>query len=223
MKRLSVRTGHRAEVVVLLHGMLATRRSMAGLAATLSDQGYAVLNWGYPSLTHSIVNHAQRLSELLFELDQDDRFSCVHFVTHSMGGIILRYAVNRRSTRKCSRLVMLAPPNRGSRLANFPLGPLHGWFPQIAELSEAADSLVNSIPEPIGFEVGIIAASDDFVVDIGSTGLACQRDHVVVTSSHQRLPRRSETMRYVSRFLAHGRFDLAPKQPQPLARVPLAA
>lgn len=207
------------ETVVLLHGMLAGRRSMRRIERILVTEGYRVLNWGYPSLAGSITRHADRLGRLLEGLDRDAGTTAIHAVTHSMGGAILRCALRRRTPEKTGRIVMLAPPNAGSRLASLPLGPFRRWFPQIAELSTAADSLVNRLPEPADFQVGVIAAGNDFVVDVDSTRLRCQHDHLVLASTHQKLPVRAETSRQVLSFLRGGRFVVS--QPAPAPRVPL--
>ena len=195
-----------SETVVLLHGMLASSRSMRPLEEALAREGYRVINWGYRSLARSITDHAARLVRMLDELDGDQQTSKIHAVTHSMGGIILRCALRQRTPAKTGRIVMLAPPNAGSRLASLPLGPFQRWFPQIAELSESNESLVNRLPEPLGLDVGVIAARNDVVVDVASTRLRCQRDHVVLASTHQKLPARAETMHQVLAFLRRGQF-----------------
>ena len=193
--------------------MLAGRRSMRPIERMLVAEGYRVVNWGYPSLAGSISRHADRLGQILERLDRDPGTTAIHAVTHSMGGAILRCALRQRTPGKTGRIVMLAPPNAGSRLASLPLGPFRRWLPQIAELSTAADSFVNRLPEPTDFQVGVIAADRDFVVDIDATRLRCQRDHLVLVSSHQGLPVRAETSRHVLAFLRGGRFAVADRVP----------
>ena len=195
-----------AETVLLLHGMLSSSRSMRRLEHYLAANGFRVINWGYPSLAGSILRHADRLEVLVERLRADESVGRLHAVTHSMGGIILRATLLKTGMRDIGRVVMLAPPNTGSRLAALPLGPLTRWLPQIVELSQAADSLVNRLPEPVGLEVGVIAAERDFVVDVEATHLRCQRDHRVLPGSHQRLPRLPDTARHCLAFLLRGRF-----------------
>lgn len=205
------RVKRRRESVVLVHGMFASRRSMLRLEAALSQAAYGVVNWGYRSLSDSIAAHAERLARFVETLDADGQIERLHFVTHSMGGIILRCALQLHTPARCGRIVLLAPPNRGSRLAALPLGPLRRVFPQAEDLSSQAGSLVSALPEPSGIDVGVIAASHDFVVEVAATHLACQRDHLVLPSSHQQLPSRPATARHVLAFLAAGSFRVCPQ------------
>ncbi|MEM9588639.1 MAG: alpha/beta fold hydrolase [Planctomycetota bacterium] len=191
--------------VVLLHGMLASRRSMDSLAVGLSDAGYTVINWGYPSLRGSIVHHAKRLLEHLESIGATQSHR-LDWVTHSMGGIIARCALARASWQAEMRMVMLAPPNNGSKLTRLPLGPLRGLFPQLEELSESPRSLVNTLSDPGKLEVGVIAASNDFVVDVDATRLDHQKDHRVIESTHQALPNQHDTLELTLRFLNQGSF-----------------
>ncbi len=195
------------DVVILLHGMLATGRSMEGLASLLKQQNYVIVNWTYRSLWYSIATHAERLRQRVDLLETDEGIGRIHFVTHSMGGIIARCALQPAAAAKVGRMVMLAPPNTGSRLTRLPSGPLGKLFPPISELSEACDSFVNSLPEPVDIEVGIIAAAADRIVDLANTRLKCQRDHVVLPGSHQGLPSCHEAGPRVLHFLQHGRFE----------------
>jgi len=194
------------EVVLTVHGLLAGCRSMRWLGNEARREGYVVMDWGYPSLKGSILHHAAGLSRTLCDLATRDGVKQIHLVTHSMGSVIARAAIlqSRMETRwadKCGHIVMLAPPNAGSKLTRLPLGPFASWFPQLKELSEEPDSFVRRLPSLRRMRVGVIAAQNDFVVDEQSTHLEGQRDHATVSTSHQRLTRHPDAIEMTIEFL----------------------
>lgn len=122
-------------LVVLLHGLARGHGSMAKLGAFLRAQGFETWSRTYPSRRHSISYLASALSDELVAVAGDRP---LHAVTHSMGGIIVRHLQDPRL--RWSRIVMLAPPNQGSRLAaGLVRNPLFRWFygPAGAELADA--------------------------------------------------------------------------------------
>jgi hypothetical protein len=192
--------------VVLLHGLFATRKSMGLLENVIRTAGYDVLNWGYSTWWHSTQSQVTRLLPLLEDLQANSQVRSINFVTHSMGGILVRSALHAREFSKVQRLVMLAPPNRGSHLTRIKLGPFARCVPSIADLSEAPDSLPNRLNTPSLVEIGIIAASRDLIVPIANTSLKDQSDHCIVRSSHFSLPKDKVAMSQVLSFLQTGKF-----------------
>ncbi|MEM9646084.1 MAG: alpha/beta fold hydrolase, partial [Planctomycetota bacterium] len=195
--------------VVLVHGMLSGRRSMQPMSDAMRQDGYPIMNWTYKTMGRSINQHAERLAEDIADRRLHQITGRLHFVGHSMGCIVIRQTVRFLDLAKGSRIVMLAPPNAGSRLTRLPLGPFAGWFPHLVELSESSDSFVNRLPEPSSTEVGVIAARRDKIVDLHSTRLNTMRDHLVVDTSHQRLPTNPNVIHQARRFLSTGSFDRA--------------
>jgi triacylglycerol esterase/lipase EstA (alpha/beta hydrolase family) len=105
------------ECVILLHGLGRTKRSMRRLANALENAGYEVQNQGYPSMRTSVAMIAQdHLAPVVAECRQRDAGK-VHFVTHSLGGIVVRQYLQQHEAPAGSRMVMLSPPNQGSELA----------------------------------------------------------------------------------------------------------
>jgi pimeloyl-ACP methyl ester carboxylesterase len=179
---------------------------MSRLASAASSRGYCVINWGYRSLWSSIEDHAQRLLSTFDQLESDTHISQFHLVTHSMGSIISRAAVQRQRPRKLGRFVMLGPPNHGSHVARR-LAPSLGWLcPPLFQLSDDQNSFVNQLPEPAELEIGIIAATRDRVVSQESTRLQAQRDWIMLPGHHGVLPCREETVVQVVNFLQRGTF-----------------
>jgi hypothetical protein len=114
------------------------------------------------------------------------------------------------------RVVMLAPPNQGSKSADF-YSPVAGWLLEpMDELRTDASSTVCRLPEIRGFEVGVIAALDDGKVQVTETHVAGEHAHVVVEGNHTFIMRRDDVHRLTIQFLREGRFD-APT-PAPRAR-----
>jgi pimeloyl-ACP methyl ester carboxylesterase len=123
-------------LVVLLHGLARGEGSMARLGKSLRAQGYETASRTYPSRQHSIAYLASEIADWIVEAAGDRPVSAV---THSMGGVIVRHLHDPRI--RWNRIVMLAPPNRGSQLAAALIrNPVFAWYygPAGAELADGA-------------------------------------------------------------------------------------
>ena len=148
------------EHVVLLHGLGRTARSMSVIGWALEQEGYRVVNIGYPSTKGSISALADRAISKAVNLCGDAHR--VHFVTHSMGGILLRHWMNENALPQAGRAVMLGPPNGGSEIVDafcdwrsFRL--LHG--PAGRELTTREDRGPRRLSCCAPLETGIIAGT----------------------------------------------------------------
>ena len=195
-----------AASVSLVHGYLANKFLMVALARRLRHRGFRPRTWGYWNMQCSVLVHGERFARELEALDADPTVGTVHVVTHSMGGIVARAALDRYRPRKLGRLVMLAPPNRGSFVATATAGTFGRFLKPVAELSTAPDSLVNSLPTPEGVEIGVIAAARDALVSAESTRPAVPHAHVTLPTWHTGLLFREDTAECVAEFLARGAF-----------------
>lgn len=211
------------ECVILLHGMCRTAKSMVPMERALTNAGYRVVNWGYPSRTATV----QKLSEdainrALVECD-NAKASKIHFATHSLGGILVRSYLSRHSLTNLGRVVMLGPPNQGSEVVD----KLGGWWtfkklngPAGSELGTSKDSTPNKLGA-VNFCVGIIAGDrsinwinsalipgkDDGKVSIARTKLSGMADHIVLHASHPHLMRNKEAIGQTINFLRNGKFE----------------
>jgi pimeloyl-ACP methyl ester carboxylesterase len=211
------------EEVILLHGLCRTSHSMAKMARALSDAGFKVSNIDYPSRTTTVDKLADDAIGRAVAGCNADGATKIDFVTHSLGGILVRSYLARHPIPNLGRVVMLGPPNQGSELVD----KLGGWppfkwvsGPAGAELGTGPDSVPNKLG-PANFPVGIIAGDrsinwinsliipgpDDGKVSVKRTELAGMTDHIVIHTSHPFIMRNREAIRQTIQFLKTGKFE----------------
>jgi triacylglycerol lipase len=213
------------ERVVLLHGMCRTASSMRPMQRALEEAGFEVLNIGYPSRTATIEELSESVVGPLFDGQEDSSAGRIHFVTHSLGGILVRqYAANHPEAR-IGNVVMLAPPNRGSEVVDR-IGPWRVFSlingPAGRQLGTGVDSVPNRLG-PANFNAGVIAGRytinwinslmiegpDDGKVSVERTKLEGMADHLVVAATHPMIMRNREAIAQTIEFLRHGKFNCA--------------
>lgn len=197
------------EVVFILHGLGANRLVMSLLAIRMRRRGYHVVNWGYGSTRRTVESHAERLCADLARYDYDPPVERIHLVVHSMGSIVARQALLTCSPAKLGRVVMLAPPNRGSRVATLAAPYVGGLCAAVRQLATHDDSFVCRLGPPVGVEFGVIGATYDIMVAEPSTHLDGEADHIVFPCMHTSLVFRRDVADQVAHFLAEGKFKRA--------------
>ena len=212
-----------SDCAILLHGMGRTSLSMSAIENALENQGYTVWNEGYPSLTESLEVFAKPMMETAITYCRDHKAESIHFVTHSLGGIIVRYYLQNHKIDKLGRIVMLAPPNKGSEVADgMKDGFLYQTFmgPNAQMLGTDNNSLPNRL-KPIEGEIGIIAGAadgdpwflpeipgaDDGKVAVERTKLAEMKDFLKVNSGHTFIMQDKEVIHQILYFLEYGYFN----------------
>jgi triacylglycerol lipase len=220
---LELPTSERApERVVLLHGLARDAGSMDSLAETLTAAGYAVFNFDYSS-------REKQPEELIAELRERVDKCCaastapLHFVTHSLGGILVRAYLAETPPPNLGRVVLLAPPNQGSEIIDT-IGDSSAFLaffgPTGAALGTGPDSLPNRIGVP-DYPVGVIAGQqsvnpfgsallpgpDDGAVSVERAKLDGAADFIVIDATHTFIMQNEIAKQQVLEFLRNGRFD----------------
>jgi hypothetical protein len=209
----------RDEVVLLLHGIGKSSLDMAPMTAALRHEGYCAINWKYPSRSHCMDDLAGLLAEKVAELGERR----LHFVTHSMGGIIVRKYLTKHAPANVGRFVMIGTPNQGAYLADklSQLKIFDKMFgPAGRELCQGERGACANAGVPV-CEFGIIAGGlgwkwgwnplvpgdNDGTVSVECTRLEGARDFVVVPHAHPVIQMMPRTIRFTLRFLESGTFS----------------
>jgi len=193
----------------------------------LAGAGYIPVNIDYPSRRHSIEYLADRILQAVLKNFRKTPETRIHFVTHSLGGIIVRYYLKHHRLSNLGRVVMLGPPNQGSEIVDLLeesviLHMLHG--PALKQLS-TVDQFLRSLG-PVGFELGVIAGirplnplearlipgPSDGKVSVERAKVEGMTDFLVVPHSHTFIMRRKAVIDQVIHFLRHGAFKHAPSK-----------
>lgn len=210
------------EGVILLHGLARSRRSMQPLAAYLRRQGYTVVNVGYPSRHAPIEHLAEAAIPPVVAALRHRGSDSIHFVTHSMGGILLRSYLERQALPALGRVVMLSPPNQGSELVDV-LGRF-AWFrwffgPAGCQLGTGEDGLpgrLGAVTFPLGVITGnrpaiglarFFPGPSDGKVSVARAQVEGMVDFLVLPCGHSLIMRKAAVQRQVVHFLRHGHFN----------------
>lgn len=216
----SIPTIARPKMVVLLHGVLKSSLSMERLERSFKSGGYKTFNWNYDSNDFTVIQNAVELDSLI-RLNGYDRYR-LDFVTHSMGGIIIRYYLENYPPPHLGRLVMIAPPNQGSHLATFFQNfPPFKWLYKktVTYLVTGDDAFAPHAGIP-SCEFGIIAGGtggkygytwylpgdDDGTISVSQTKLKGASDFIILHHIHSVLPLERDTIEQTRYFIEHGRF-----------------
>ena len=209
--------------VVLIHGLGRTGMSMRVIAAALRKAGYPTLSPWY-GLRRSMPEIVDYLHPRIAEFAAANP-GPLHIVTHSLGGLVSRALINAHRPAQLGRVVMLAPPNAGSELADLVyslglhdliFGPVGGHL-----RTDRAEEHENELGQ-IDFDLGIIAGdlpldpiiaprllpgANDGKVAVEATKIAGMHDHIVLPVQHTFMVQDSRVIDQIKAYLATGAFS----------------
>ena len=222
------------KVVIVVHGIIRSSKSMKTMKARLEKEKFVVVPFDYPSTRVSLAKCSSYLKRTVDSLKDVKE---INFVTHSMGGLIVRTWAGDNQIKNVGRFVMMGTPNKGAELADklkdwklfkFMLGPAG------QELVSGKDGAIANLAIPT-FPFGIVAGAkgndngynplipgdDDGTVALASARLEGASDFISVEALHSFLPSNPKTVDSVARFLMTGAFRENGKR-QPIAAKPMA-
>ncbi len=216
--------GSKRECVILLHGLARSRHSLERMEEALREDGFVAVNLGYPSRHKPIEALALEAIPPALELCEDGAAHTKHFVTHSMGGLLVRYYLAVRPIPGLGRVVMLSPPNRGSEAADIlHQRAFYEWLngPAGQQLVTGPGGLAAQLG-PVTYPVGVITGNrhaffdawlareipgeDDGKVAVERAKVEGMADFLVLPYSHPFIMNAHEVIAQTLYFLRHGRF-----------------
>ncbi len=211
------------DCVILLHGLLRSSSSMKPLERYLLKHGFKVINIDYPSRKFPIEILVKKIAEQIQAKEKEIKAANkVHFVTHSLGGIITRWYLKDNRPKNLGRVVMLGPPNQGSEIVDrLKTYRWYQWLTGPVGQQLGTDSA--SVPNQLGsvdFELGVIAGNksiapvgswlipgeDDGRVAVNRAKVDGMSDFIVLPHSHAVIMSRKTVMEQVVYFLINGKF-----------------
>jgi len=210
------------ECAILLHGLGRTAASMGKIEKRLAESGFRVWNQTYPSRKLTIEKLAESHIIKGLQQCQDWGATRIHFITHSLGGILIREYLQTHKIRKLDKIIMLAPPNHGSDVAD----KLNGNFffklimgPAGQQLGTGKTDKPKSF-KPIPGIIGVLAGikshdpwfswifngPNDGKVSTDATKLAEMRDFLLVNHGHTFIMNGDDVIEQILHFLGNSKF-----------------
>ncbi len=208
--------------VIVLHGLGRTSSSMNKIADALSGNSYKVWNETYPSREKPISDLAKLAIEPALEFCKSQGINEINFVTHSLGGILIRYYLQDHNIDNLNRIVMLSPPNKGSEIVDqlkalkifqFITGPVGQ---QLGTDQNSVPNQLNPIEGEIGIIIGnsssdpwfswLIPGEDDGKVSVTSSKLNEMKDFLIVDHGHTFIMNKDDVIKQILSFLEFGEF-----------------
>jgi pimeloyl-ACP methyl ester carboxylesterase len=214
-----------AECVILLHGLARTEGSLRNLEGAANEAGYVAVNLGYRSRDNPVEVLAEDVITRALQRCRAANTQKIHFITHSLGGILVRYYLTRHALDDLGRVVMLSPPNQGSEAADDLQDlSLYRWLngPAGQQLVTGPDGLPARLG-PVDYPLGIITGNrhaffdgwladlfpgeHDGKVSVERAKVEGMSDFLVVPNSHSFIMDDAQVIAQSLYFLRNGHFE----------------
>ena len=192
--------------------------SMLVLSRRLQKQGFECSAFTYASVQRSPGRNADHLHEFVASIQADE----VHFVGHSLGGIVLLHLFDRHPQQPPGRVVLLGSPVKGSNVArannnNALLRMILGRSTQGGVLGEVPEwkggrdlgIIAGTRPLGMGRLLGGLQEHSDGTVAVKETRLDDATDFLTLPVTHTGLVLSASTANQVAHFLREGEFKSA--------------
>jgi pimeloyl-ACP methyl ester carboxylesterase len=207
------------DITILVHGFNRGRRDMAYLQAGLRREGWHTRALNLPTLFGDMNDCVAAMSAQLDGITQ--RYRQVHYVAHSLGGLITFNFIRQTQQQNVGHCVFIATPHGGSHLAQLASQiPFYARvFKPVAELVPSND--YDGCYADSGLTVGVIAGCSnssllgklflsphsDGRVEVESVRLGAASDMILLPYGHKDIHHQKETLQRVLEFLKQGAFS----------------
>ena len=210
------------EAVILIHGFARSRSDMRKLGRALRYQGYQVHTINYSSIRRNIKNIQsdafQQIDNKLSQISADK----IHFVGHSLGGLLIRSYLGKKTIPKLGAVVMIGSPSKGTHFVDYYKDSW--WFKFFGSVtrifSAEGSQFLNSLKPP-NYPLGVIAGNfnvrfqehilpglDDGLVPVESTKIKGMKDFVLIqNTTHRGMLFQRKVVEQVIYFLMNEKFN----------------
>jgi len=205
------------ECIILIHGLVRSSRSMNKAASLFEKYGYRTININYPSRSKGINQLVKQYIQPIIENCESRNYQQIHFLTHSLGGILLRAYLAKHTIKNLGKTVMLAPPNQGSEIVD-KLGHLTLYSILNGPAGSELGTNQHSIPKQLGeinFETGImtgdksinpllsllIPGKNDGKVSVKRAQIDGMKDFLIVPHTHTFIMQRTGVIQQALFFI----------------------
>ncbi len=208
------------QLIFLIHGINSSPKDFKKMETAFKSYDYKVINFGYHSKVYTVNQIADNfLKRKIASVSQNDT---INFITHSLGAIVLRAYLRDNKPKNIGKIVMIAPPNQGSEVANF----FKDFFLYKIFYHKSGASLSYNgikklaLPNCDNYFCGIIAGThtqlpffsifikgeDDGKISVERTKLKGMKDFITLPYPHDTILKKQETIIQCKEFIKNGKF-----------------
>jgi pimeloyl-ACP methyl ester carboxylesterase len=201
--------------IILVHGLWYRAWAMRILADRLAASGFRTWRFSYPTRKAGLERNAVALGEYCRSVSSDE----LHFIGHSLGGLVVLKMLQSTRQLPPGRIVLLGTPLRGSAVAGKSTGLPGGKFlmglsaPALTATTALVDRETGMIagtrPQGIGRLTGALSGANDGTVSVSETRSDELADRVELPVTHTGMLVSPRVAAQCAYFLDHGHFKHA--------------